>query len=351
MEALACVIHEKKDLRLESVPVNEPEAGQVLVRIGAGGICGSDLHYYLSGGFGTIRLKEPMVLGHEVAGTVQAVGSDVTRVKPGDRVAINPSRACGKCQFCLEGQPQHCMDMKFYGSAMPMPHSQGAFRELLVVEEKQCELVGDTISLSEAACAEPLAVALHAVAQYADLNGGLTGKRVLVTGAGPIGSLVVAAARWAGAAEVVVIDLHDAQLVKAKEMGATRTINVSVDRELLGQDYSANKGYFDAVFECTGAPTIFRDIAPVLRPRGTLVQIGLGGELSILANLLVSKEIRFIGAFRFDAEYALAARLLKDGMIDVTPIITATVPVQRAVEAFELASNRTQQMKVLLTFD
>lgn len=347
MEALACVIHEKKDLRLEAVPVSEPEAGQVLVRIGAGGICGSDLHYYLSGGFGTIRLKEPMVLGHEVAGTVQAVGSGVTRVKPGDRIAINPSRACGECQFCLEGQPQHCMNMKFYGSAMPMPHSQGAFRELLVVEEKQCELVGDTISLGEAACAEPLAVALHAVAQYGDLNG----KRVLVAGAGPIGSLVVAAARWAGAAEVVVIDLHDAQLVRAQAMGATRTINVSVDRELLGKDYSANKGCFDAVFECTGAPTIFRDIAPVLRPRGTLVQIGLGGELSILANLLVSKEIRFIGAFRFDAEYGLAARLLKDGLIDVKPIITATVPVQRAVEAFELASNRTQQMKVLLTFD
>lgn len=347
MEALACVIHEKKDLRLETVLVSEPEAGQVLVRIGAGGICGSDLHYYLSGGFGTIRLKEPMVLGHEVAGTVQAVGSDVTRVKPGDRVAINPSRACGKCQFCLEGQPQHCMDMKFYGSAMPMPHSQGAFRELLVVEEKQCELVGDTISLGEAACAEPLAVALHAVAQYGDLNG----KRVLVTGSGPIGSLVVAAARWAGAAEVVVVDLHDAQLIRAQAMGATRTINVSVERELLGQEYSANKGYFDAVFECTGAPTIFRDIAPVLRPRGTLVQIGLGGELSILANLLVSKEIRFIGAFRFDGEYALAARLLKDELIDVKPIITATVPVQRAVEAFELASNRTQQMKVLLTFD
>jgi L-idonate 5-dehydrogenase len=347
METLACVIHEKKDLRLEPVPVNEPEAGQVQVRIGAGGICGSDLHYYLSGGFGTIRLKEPMVLGHEVAGTVQSVGPGVTRVKPGDRVAINPSRACGECQYCAEGQPQHCMNMKFYGSAMPMPHSQGAFRELLVVEEKQCELVGDTISLSEAACAEPLAVALHAVAQYGDL----TGKRVLVTGAGPIGSLVVAAARWAGAAEVVVIDLHDAQLAKAREMGATRTINVSVDRELLGQTYSANKGYFDAAFECTGVPTMFRDIAPVLRPRGTLVQIGLGGELSVLANLLVSKEIRFIGTFRFDGEYALAARLLKDGEIDVKPIITATVPVQRAVEAFELASNRTQQMKVLLTFD
>ncbi len=346
MEALACVIHKEKDLRLESVHVDEPAAGQVLVRIGAGGICGSDLHYYRSGGFGTVRLQEPMVLGHEVAGTVHTVGAGVTRVKPGERVAINPSRACGECMYCRLGERQHCLNMKFYGSAMPMPHSQGAFQEFLLVQDAQCELVGDKISLGEAACAEPLAVALHAVAQYGDL----TGKRVLVTGAGPIGSLVVAAARWAGAVDVIVIDLHETQLQKALEMGATRVINVSVETARLTQDYSENRGYFDAVFECTGAPTIFRDIAPVLRPRGTLVQIGLGGEIAIPANLLVSKEIRMLGAFRFDGEYALAARLLREGAINVKPIITATVPVERAVEAFEMASNRTRQMKVQLSF-
>ena len=128
MDALACVLHAEKDLRIETVPVAEMKDDQVLVRIGAGGICGSDLHYFLAGGFGTVRIQEPMILGPEVAGTVQAVGAGVEKVSVGDRVALNPSRPCGQCSYCLDGQHQHCLNMKFYGSAMPMPHSQGAFR-------------------------------------------------------------------------------------------------------------------------------------------------------------------------------------------------------------------------------
>ena len=347
MEALACVIHQKLDLRLENVAVDEPGPGQVLVRIGAGGICGSDLHYFQAGGFGTVRIQEPMVLGHEVSGTVQALGAGVQKVRVGDRVALNPSRPCGQCEYCLDGQHQHCLNMKFYGSAMPMPHSQGAFRTLLVAEERQGEVIADTVSLAEAACAEPLAVALHAVAQHGDLSG----RRVLVTGAGPIGCLVVAAVRWAGAAEVVVIDLNDGALAKAVEMGANRTINVATHSTQLAGDYSAGKGYFDAVFECTGAPAIFRDIAPVLRPRGTLVQIGIGGEVALPVNLLVSKEIRLLGAFRFDSEYALAVRLLSEGAINVRPIITASFPLAQAVEAFQAASQRTQHSKVQISFE
>ena len=142
MESRACVLHSEKDLRIESVPVADMADDQVLVRIGAGGICGSDLHYYLDGGFGVVRVKQPIVLGHEVAGTVEAVGAKVTKVKPGDRIALNPSRPCGKCKFCLAGEQQHCLDMWFYGSAMRIPHSQGAFRELIVVGEFQCEPVG-----------------------------------------------------------------------------------------------------------------------------------------------------------------------------------------------------------------
>ena len=111
MEALACVIHQKLDLRLESVAVDEPGPGHVLVRIGAGGICGSDLHYFQAGGFGTVRIQEPMVLGHEVSGTVQALGAGVQKVRVGDRVALNPSRPCGQCEYCLDGQHQHCLHL------------------------------------------------------------------------------------------------------------------------------------------------------------------------------------------------------------------------------------------------
>ncbi len=165
MESLACVIHNKMDLRIEKVPLGELGETQVLVRVLAGGICGSDLHYCLDGGFGTVRIKEPMILGHEVSGTVEAVGSKVTKVHVGDHISLNPSRPCGRCTFCQLGQQQHCLDVWFYGSAMRVPHSKGAFREQLIAEEFHCEPVGDSVSFGEAACAEPLAVSLYAVNQ------------------------------------------------------------------------------------------------------------------------------------------------------------------------------------------
>lgn len=346
METKACVLHGAKNLRLEMVPVADMHEDQVLVRIGAGGICGSDLHYYLYGGFGVVRLKEPFIPGHEGAGTVEAVGARVTRVKPGDRIALNPSRPCGHCKFCQSGEHQHCLDMHFYGSAMPTPHSQGIFRELIVVDERQCEPVGEAVSLGEAACAEPLAVALHAVQQA----GSLIGKRVLVAGSGPIGALMIAAARYAGALEIVAIDLHDAALAKASEMGATRTVNVSIEPGLKAEEFTAEKGYFDVAIECTGAAGVLKDIIPALRPKGTIIQVGVSGEIPIMINAIVAKEIRLVGTFRFHHEYALAARLIKDGSINVKPIITASLPIERAVEAFELAADRRSQLKVQITF-
>lgn len=346
MEALACVLHAERDLRIEAVAVAEMREDQVLIRIGAGGICGSDLHYYLNGGFGTVRVRQPMVLGHEVAGTVEAVGARVTRVKPGDRIALNPSRPCGKCRFCQSGEQQHCLDMWFYGSAMRMPHSQGAFREQIVAEESQCEPIGAAVTLGEAACCEPLSVALHAVRQA----GSLTGKRVLVTGSGPIGALVVASARYAGALEVVATDLHDAALKKAAAMGATRSVNVSTEPGLKGEEFTADKGYFDVAIECTGAAAVLKEVIPALRPRGTIIQVGVTGEVPLPISALVGKEIRLAGSFRFHGEYALAARLISEGRVDVKPIITATLPIARAVEAFELAADRRAQMKVQLTF-
>src|SRR5271168_5123895 len=133
----AAVIHAPRDLRIEEAEIPAMGPHDVKVRIRAGGICGSDLHYYQHGGFGTVRLKQPMILGHEIAGEVMEVGAEVTRVRPGDRVAVNPSQPCGHCRFCLDGQPNHCSDMRFYGSAMRMPHMQGGFREVLVCSEAQ----------------------------------------------------------------------------------------------------------------------------------------------------------------------------------------------------------------------
>ena len=346
MKTRACVLHAQEDVRIETCEVGEVGPHQVLVRVGSGGICGSDIHYYWEGGIGTIRVTEPIIMGHEVAGTVEAVGSHVSRVRPGDRVALCPSRPCGKCKFCLAGKQQHCLEMQFFGSAMRTPHTHGGFRDYLVAEEFQCELVGDQVSLGEAACAEPLAVGLHAVNQA----GSLLGKRVLVTGAGPIGALLIGAVRLAGAQEIIATDLSVAPLEAAMAMGASAVIDASQDPERLMTQYSADKGYFDVVFECTGAGVVLKSVFPLVRPRGSIVQVGVSGGAEIPVNALVGKEIRLVGTHRFHAEYALAARLIREQRINVRPVISKTMPMDQIAEAFASARDRSSQMKVQLSF-
>jgi L-idonate 5-dehydrogenase len=341
----AIVAHAAKDLRIEPVAVPELGAADIRVRVEVGGICGTDLHYYHRGGFGVVRLQEPMILGHEIAGIVEAVGPAASRVKPGDRVAVNPSRPCGKCRYCLEGRANQCLDMRFYGSAMRFPHVQGAFREALVCEESQAHVVADGVSLAEAAMAEPLAVCLHAARRA----GPLLGKRVLVTGSGPIGALAVVAARRAGAAEIVVADLAAGALRFARAVGADRTVDIAAEPDALAP-YGADKGAFDAMFEASGAEAALRGGFDAVRPGGVIMQIGLGGEMRLPTNALVAKELELRGTFRFHEEFALAIELLGKRLVDVKPLISATLPFTMAREAFELASDRSRSMKVQLAF-
>ena len=345
LRCMCLVIHAPNDLRLDEQDAGEIGPGQVLVRVGFGGICGSDLHYFHHGGFGTVRIQQPMVLGHEVAGTVAAVADDVTSVKVGDRVAVNPSQPCGGCKFCLEGLPNHCLEMRFYGSAMRMPHVQGAFRDSLLCSAMQCHLIADGIPLAQAALAEPFSVGLHAVSRA----GSLLGKRVLVSGCGPIGALAVAAARVHGAAEVVATDVVDEPLAVARALGAHQTINVASDGGWV-ERYAADKGTFDVMLECSGNERALRDGLNVMRPRGTVVQLGLGGDVSLPQNLVVAKELSICGSFRFHAEFALAVRLINQRRVDLSPVITRAFPMTEAREAFELASDRRRAMKVLIDF-
>lgn len=339
------VIHAPDDLRVVEQDAGELAPGQVLVQVGYGGICGSDLHYFHAGGFGTVRIKRPMILGHEVAGTVTAVAPGVTRVVPGDKVAVNPSRPCSACRYCLEGLPNQCLDMRFYGSAMRDPHVEGAFRNLLVCDAVQCEPVAAQVPLQHAALAEPFSVALHGVQRA----GALLGRKVLVSGCGPIGTLAVAAARIHGAAEITAVDLTDETLAVARAMGATHTVNVAQDTGWV-QRYSAEKGTFDVMFECSGNERALRAGLETMRPRGVVVQLGLGGDVSIPQNLVVGKELSICGSFRFHAEFALAVRLINERRVDMRPMITGAFPLAQAREAFELASDRKRAMKVLLDF-
>ncbi len=340
----AIVVHAAKDLRVEDRDMPSPGAGQVLVKMAAGGICGSDLHYYQHGGFGTVRLREPMILGHEVSGHIDALGVGVDGLSTGQLVAISPSRPCHACRYCIEGTPQHCLNMRFYGSAMPFPHIQGAFREYIVADASQC-VPADGLSAAEAAVAEPLSVCLHAAKQAGDLMG----KRVLVTGCGPIGQLCVLVARAAGAVEVVATDIAPFTLSMAERLGATRVVNMAETPDGLVR-YHAEKGHFDVHFECSGAAPALVAAIPALRPRATLVQLGLGGDMTLPVQAMTAKEISFRGSFRFHEEFRTAVALMQGGQIDVTPLITHSFPLAEAGAAFEMAADRSQAIKAQIAF-
>ncbi|MEL6646123.1 MAG: L-idonate 5-dehydrogenase [Pseudomonadota bacterium] len=340
----ALVAHAAKDLRIEDRDAAEPKAGEVQIKLAMGGICGSDLHYYRHGGFGDVRLKEPMILGHEVSGYVAKVGDGVTGLTKGQLVAVSPSRPCGTCRYCKEKRFNQCLNMRFYGSAMPFPHIQGAFREVLVADAAQCA-IADGLTPGEAAVAEPLAVCLHAAEQA----GALQGKRVLITGCGPIGLLCLLVARQAGAAEVVATDLSPFTLEMALKVGADRAINVAEEPDALSA-YSADKGHFDALFECSGVAAAIASAVPALRPGSTIVQLGLGGDMTLPVQVMTAKEIALKGSFRFHEVFYRGVELMRAREIDVRPLITQTLPLAQAIDAFEIASDRSRAVKAQIAF-
>ncbi|WP_112321058.1 L-idonate 5-dehydrogenase [Oceanibium sediminis] len=340
------VIHAARDLRIEeaATPVPPPGPGEVRIAMATGGICGSDLHYYNHGGFGTVRLREPMILGHEVSGHVTALGEGVSGLSEGQLVAISPSRPCGDCRFCNEGMFNQCLNMRFYGSAMPFPHIQGAFRQVLIASASQCA-PADGLSPGEAAMAEPLAVCLHAARRA----GGMLGKAVLVTGCGPIGILSILAARRAGADLVVATDLSDFTLDMAKRVGADEVINTGTTPDGLGR-FSADKGSFDVLFECSGAAPALAGAVPAMRPGGTIMQLGLGGDMTLPMQAMTAKELAIKGSFRFHEEFFTGVSLMQKGLIDVRPLITQTFALDDAVEAFQTAGDRTRAVKAQISF-
>ena len=335
---LACTIHAKEDLRIESATTPDVGPGEVLVRLGAGGICGSDLHYYFEGRNGSFVIREPLIPGHEASGVIAAVGAGVTRVRVGDKVAVSPSHACGRCEACRQGREQLCANMKFLGSASLFPHVQGMFREYFVMGERQCYPVAGDVSLGELAFAEPLAVGLHAVNRAGDL----LGKSVLITGAGTIGCLTVMAARLAGAAQVTVSDVLERPLAKAREAGADRVVRADRDAGALASPQ------FDVAFEVSGNFAALKSCVASAKKGARIVQVGtLPHEpLPFVVNELMAKELDLCGAFRWGIEFDWAVRYLSARRVDVRPLLTGQFPLQDAVKAFALAKDKTQSTKV-----
>lgn len=343
--AQALVLEAPRQLRLETRPEVAPGPGEVRVRIGFGGICGSDLHYFLHGGFGKVRMRAPMILGHEVCGTVEAIGEGSDPALLGQQVAVNPSLACGRCPSCTEGRARFCEDMRFMGSAMRVPAIEGGFRETVICTAAQAvPFRGET--LEEAALAEPLAVCLHAVAQATGPKGDLAGQHVLITGFGPIGALCLLVARHAGAARISVTDVAEASLKMARDLGADDTFNTAQPGAL--DALTAGRGAVDLTLECSAHPSAIADAIAATRPGGTVLQVGmLGAETTAPLTHVVTKELTYRGTFRFDQEFAQAVALIERRAIDVRPLISCRFPLDRADEAFAMAQDRSQAMKVL----
>lgn len=334
----AVVVHDRDDLRVADVPEPACGPGQVAVAIEHGGICGSDLHYWKHGAVGTSVLRAPMILGHEVAGRVHHIGDGVSGFETGEPVTIHPGHPCRNCPECHRDRPHLCRAMSYLGSAAHFPHSDGAFRELVVVNAEQLRPLPDGLSTRDAATAEPLAVALHAINQAGDLHG----RTVLVNGAGPLGCLLVAAARRAGAAHIAVSDLHDTALALGTAMGAHEAVNVAT------ADLPTDA---DVVFEVSGAPAALPSCLHAVARGGTLVQVGMlpPQEIPIDLSHVVSKEIDYRGSMRFDDEITDAVRALADGL-NVDPLLAHTFPVDEAKTAFETAFDPTIAGKILLSF-
>jgi len=329
----AAVFHAlHQPLAVESVDDPRPAAGEVLIRVGRCGICGSDLHMTEEPAFG---IAPGTVLGHEFAGEILETGKDVSGLRKGDRVAVAPLRGCGHCASCLAGEPAWCNKFMLQG---------GGYAELAVASAGQCRVLPRTTSLADGALVEPLAVALHGVA----LSGLTPGQRVLVMGAGPIGLGVAFWARRRGAAKVAVCDLADLQSDLAHTLGATSFVTVTDDAQ--ARVKAALGGEPDIVFECVGRPGAIAQALGYVRNRGTIVMLGLCTALdSFVPFAAVSKEARiFTSAFFTMGEYQAALDMLDGGQAPPQAMISDTVALADMPKAFEGLKKRTTQCKVMV---
>ncbi|MCY1137239.1 L-idonate 5-dehydrogenase [Actinoplanes sp. Pm04-4] len=321
----AVVVHGASDVRVDELDLPSVNPGEVRVAVEWGGICGSDVSYYAHAASGTATLKHPLILGHEIAGRVSAVGAGVPSDLVGVPVAVHPSTPIGELADRLAGRDNLNTQVRYLGSAAFDPHTDGGFAEAVVVRTDQLRPLPDGVSTRHGALAEPLAVAMHAVSRVP-----VAGRDVLVNGAGPIGCLVVAALKLAGAAAVTVADVADAPLAMATALGADKTVNVRTGEGLPSDA--------ELVFEASGVPAALGAVLRATARGGTLVQVGNlpGTATPAVLGDLVTREITWIGSYRFADEITDAVRALGEGL-DLEPLISASYDLADAPAALERA--------------
>ena len=340
---LAAVLHDLKDLRIDERPVPELEPGKVLVRVRRGGICGSDVHYFQEGRFGSFAVTAPFVLGHEITGEVVAAADGVLTPAVGQRVVVNPARQCGHCDYCRAGRGNLCRNTRMLGSASTKPPTNGGFSQWLLVGAEQCFAVPPQVDDGLGAMMEPFAVALHALKRA----GSVAGKQVIVTGGGPIGLLVLIAARACGATMIALSDPVAERRQMALKVGADSAFDPT-EASFKDQVLALTGGGFEVLFEASGAPSALHQGFEVVRRGGTLVQIGvyLAPELPVAMNELLVREFQLVGSFRYGNVWEEAIRLVTSGRVNLQPLISRVFPLRQAVEALELACAKTGVVKV-----
>lgn len=343
---LAGVLHGAKDIRLNQVALPELRPGMVLLRVRQAGICGSDMHYFEHGYCAAFVPTRPFILGHEFTAEVAAAAADVRSPAVGARVTVNPARACGFCDYCKGGRGNLCRQTIMLGSASTTPPTDGAFAEFVTVRADQCHVLPPQLDDAMGALMEPLAVALHAVKRA----GAVSGKKVLVTGGGPIGLLVLIIARAFGAAPAVLSDIVANRRDTALKLGADAALDPAAEH-LGDQARELASDGFDVVFEASGAPPALRQAFCLVRPGGTIVQIGTLGtdDIPLPANQVMAREIQFIGSFRYGNVFGEAIRLAAAGRVNLAPLVSQIFPLAELPRAMRRASAKDSVMKIQIS--
>lgn len=337
----ALVAHAAGDLRIDDVPLAEPAADQAVVEVLYGGICGSDLHYWLHGAAGESILKAPLVLGHEISGVVVRAAADGSGPAAGTAVAVHPATPGPGAAKYPADSPNLSPGCTYLGSAARYPHTDGALSRYVNLPVRMLRVLPESIDLRTAALIEPASVAWHAVSRAGDVHG----KTALVIGSGPIGALAVAVLKRAGAARIVAVDLHPKPLAIAAAVGADEVINAA--------DVAAIEAVeADIVIESSGN---HHGLASAIRGAvrgGTVVMVGLlpTGMQPVPISLAITRELRLLGSFRFNNEIDEVIAALADGSLKIEPVITHEFPLAEALQAFEVAKDATSSGKVLLSF-
>jgi L-iditol 2-dehydrogenase len=320
----ANVLHAKETVSVDDVPVPTLDADQVLVRIEAVGVCGSDVHYFHEMRIGDFVVEEPMILGHESAGTIVEVGADVPRDRIGERVSIEPQRACRVCEQCKAGRYNLCPFMEFYAT----PPIDGAFAQFAAIQADYVYPIPDDMSIEAAALCEPLSVGV-----WANQKAGVgPGSRVLIAGAGPIGIVVAQVAKAFGASEIIVSDILELRREQAKRFGATRVIDPAAE--------SVEGLEVDVFIDASGAEPAVRAGILAVKPAGRVVLVGMGKpDQSLPVTRIQVRELVVTGTFRYANTWPLAIELVASGKVDLDALVSGRFGLDEVEQALTTAGD------------